>query len=288
MNYTPTCPYFTNVEVQAWGEGLTFALHGDTYLERNEANPYTSADTCVAWAQGWDDGKYKPALLNLNDINWASRAVGVQAAEKMGTDGVMRSYVVVTWNAYSTSDDAPAWASNRIEHRSIPLDNYELSHLMHYGIRKAVAVIELPCPPYDFTASGNDLTITAGGFTKTGTKAEWQAVLEDMNERVEALPDGFDVSNVSVSVAVSTTATATWMTHHSAHDLLIHSDQYNSDVWSGTEDELRDALEEAVGELDDSELNDDYADVEYELDYYAEMESEATDIDYDMSDVVEL
>jgi len=290
MNYLPINPYHTEVEVKAWGEGLTTGLH--TIGTRDELNPYTPADTCVAWATGFDAARYVPAPVDWEGIDWSNPAIDQSIFEVFDPDtGVREAYMVLNWRPYVArpNTEAPAWAENRWQERSIRLTAPYLRNAMMYAIRhQGEGTIELPCPPYEYEAEGNRLTITAGAYTKTGTKQEWEAVLEEMVAEVEALPDGIDVSSVSVSVDVTQTATARWTAQVEANDLLHGYDQYEDDIWSGTMDELADALDEAVGNLDGSEVESYYADIEYELDTYGDVEIEAQDINYDLDDATEL
>ena len=300
MNYTPTCPYVTDVEVQAWGEGLTYALHDDNYLGRNEANPYTSGDTCVAWATGWGDGKYKPAVFDFTAISDLPKEIQtyinitVQADREAGYNGVIKGmHLVWTWTGGTLYEaDQPAWVSNKWQHRSVPIDRYDVTRIVRQHLQNthvtAPETIELPCPPYSFTYSGGGMRISQGVFTKWGDKDDWQAVINSMQEALDAAPQGINVEDVSVTVDVSATATARWSSQVSATDLLSTHDDYDDGVWSGSMDDLADALDEAVCELDSSEVSDDYADIEYEMDYYGDTNVEASDINYDLDQAVEL
>jgi hypothetical protein len=289
-----------NIEKKAWCEGYTSAkrcFDGGCTEEEAEThakddNEYTSGDTTVAWAQGHEDYGYQPVAVDWDNVDYDDPAIDQRIFEVFNVDtSVREGWMLVQWNEYRQREgvEKPAWADNRYQDRGIKLTPSFQRNAMHYAIRQQDdGSIELPCPPYRYTAEGNDLTITAGAYTKTGSKQDWQTVVDEMQGEVNELPDGIDIANVSVTVYVTAQATATYIVNPAATDLLADHDQLDNDVWAGTMDELRDELEIAIGELEGDDLDSEYGDVEFELDDYGRREAEASDIDYDLQDADEL
>jgi hypothetical protein len=301
MTYTPTCPYVTDVEVQAWGEGLTFSLHEYDYLGRNESNPYTSGDTCVAWAQGYDDAKYNPAPFNpadMNDMTYEQkRYIGtslfheMQDGEKYGD--IKASHLLYSWTGGSLVEGKPAWADNIWQHRSVQLNHFELTGLVRRSVHNTQLMgegsVELPCPPYKYEYSGGGMSITAGPFTKWGSQEDWTNVLQDMQRHLDDAPAGINVGNVSINVDVAAPATMRWTTQVEVEELLAYHDSYDDGTWTGSMDDLEQALTDAVDELSSSDVGQNYyEDVETEVDDYADWEIEAQDIGYDLEEAEEL
>ena len=288
MQYEPRCPYFTEVEIKAWGEGLTAGLH--TIGERNELNPYTSGDTCVAWATGFEAARYFPVPIDWGTVDWTHPGIKLTMWDKTDPATQLRSpQMLLNWSDYPASDKpTPDWKDNYPEHRSVPIDQHTLAAFMYRGIRDQVARIELPCPEYQFEANGNELTIIAGPFHKSGSKQEWEAVLDTMTREVEDLPNGLDVTDVSIDLLCTQPATARWSASVSVTDLLDNDERLSGDVWGGTADELEEAVSSALDNIDSSEVSDYYSDVEYEMDDWAEVEVEPSDLTYNLDDAVEL
>jgi hypothetical protein len=295
MNYTPTCPYNFEVEVKAWDEGLTFGLHGYDHLGRNESNPYTSGDTCVAWAQGYDDAKYNPAPFNPVDIEELSTGVRnyismtyMHDLSKEYPSVVAGQYLLYSWTGGTLHpEDRPAWVTNRPEHRRVKVGNYDLTRIVRQGLndRQIVAEggIELPCPPYDYTYSEGGMRITAGSFTKWGSKDDWDVVLTEMREKWEEIPAGLNIEDVNVSIYVTAPATAQWTTSIEVTSMV----ENENGVYMGTEDELHDEVSAAIDNLEGHEVGSEWAEVEYEIDDYS-VEIEASDLSYDLQEVSEV
>ena len=297
MDYTPTNPYVTDVEIQAWGEGLTFALHGDKYLDRNEANPYTSGDTCVAWAQGYDDALYEPAPFNPSELLPQEVQSYVSVAIYHDRDPSISSitrgtYLLWSWTGGTLFEDSgrqPVWKDNRWQDRSIKLDTWSLRGIIQRGIGDPTIVgpgsYELPCPPYEFTYESGGMRMTAGTFTKYGDKEDFQAVITSMQDALNDAPETLDCSDVTINLSVSARASASWVQSIPVSDMLAGEDQMDGDEWNGTEDELHDAVVSAIDNLDSGELMDYYTDIDYEVDEYSEFDVEAQDLTYDLNDV---
>lgn len=292
MTYTPTCPYITEVEIKAWGEGLTAGLHTDN---ERDTNPYTSGDTTVAWATGWDDAKYQPAPFNPADIADMSPTVQRYIGTTVWHDRASRydehikgTYLLYTWVG-GTLDGKPDWADNRQEHRAVPIDRYTLGTLVRRSINDqaivSLASIDLPCPPYTFEYSEGGMEISAGAFKKWGDKTDWEGVIQLMTEKLEAMPPGLDVEDVSITLDVQQAATAMWTVQVPLTDLL--SGSLEGSIFSGTEDELHDEVVNALEDIDSDVTQSYYADINYELDDYGDVEVEPSDLTYDLQDVRE-
>lgn len=290
------CPYSANVEKRAWLEGYLNAKQCDdsgctedeVKAHAEEDSEYTSADTMVAFKQGHEDFSYHPVAIDWNTIDLTNPAIE-QRIYSPNRDET--TWMLVQWNEWRAraedNSEKPDWADNRWNDRGIKLQDDYLRNAMRFSIyRQKDASVDLPCPPYEFEAEGSNLTIKAGPFFKTGSKQEWESVLESMQAEVDALPDGISVDDVTVNVDVTAPATATYSVSLAATDLLSGHGQYVDDVWAGSMDELHDALTEAVDEAD---LDPDYySDISCDVDDYGEKEGYVPDLTYDLNDAVEL
>ena len=291
MTDTPTNPYTTDVEEAAWAEGyLAGGLHDAD--KRNELNPYTSADSCVAWARGYDDANYSPSLVDWQNLDIGNPAITMKVHEVLDPDTSIREiYLLLVHDSYRQRDDreTPDWKDNRWQDRSIKLQPAYTRNAMYFTQRnEPKGTIDLPCPPYEYEVNGIELTIKAGAFYKTGTKADFQAVVTEMQQQLDDMPTGIDISDVTITVDCTATAQATWTATVDATTLLDNHEQYVDDVWAGTMDDLSDAITYAVDELDKSDLDSEYSEVEYDIDYYSDVEVELPDITYDLNDATEL
>jgi hypothetical protein len=292
MTYEPINPYSTEVEIQAWGLGLTFALHAEDFLDRNEANPYTSGDTCVAWATGYDDGKYSPAPFNPVEIEALDSGVRnyistqyMHEMSKRYPDVVHAQYLLYTWTGGTLHpEDRPAWTENRPEHRRVKIGSFDLSRIVRQGVYDKHVVasggMDLPCPPYQFDYESGGMRITAGPYTKFGSKDEWDGVLTEMREKWEEIPDGLNVDDVNITLYVTASASASWTANIAVTDLVDHEEG----IYTGTEDELHDDVSTALTNLEGHEVDSSWAEVEYEIDDYS-VEVEASDLSYDLQEV---
>jgi hypothetical protein len=296
MIYTPINPYLTEVEIQAWGEGLTAALHTIfTDEARNALNPYTSGDTCVAWAQGYDDGKYSPAPFNPVEIEELDSSIrnyiGITYMHDLSdkyANVVTGTYLLYTWTGGTLHpEDRPAWVENRPEHRRVKVGHYDLTRMVRQGLYDQQVIpsggVELPCPPYTYEYSAGGMSITAGPFTKWGSKDDWERVVGEMQEKVEEMPAGLNIEDVNITLYVSASATAQWTSSIEATSLVDN----DNGIYAGTEDELESDLESALSNFDSSDVDSAYAEVEYEIDDYS-VEVEASDLTYDLQEVSEV
>jgi hypothetical protein len=88
---------------------------------------------------------------------------------------------------------------------------------------------ELPCPPYEYSIVDGKLQIEAGAFSKSGTKAEWTQVLAQMQEEVEGMPNGIDITDMS-DITVNLKLEATTSIDLDISMLLDGHDLYVSDL----------------------------------------------------------
>ena len=133
-------------------------------------------------------------------------------------------------------------------------------------------VQELPCPPYMFDMDDGRLRIKAGPFEKHGSKAEWTAVIEQMQRQVDDMPDGINVEHAS-DITVEIDITGSTSVDVSVDTLLYDHPNYDDGLWTGDEHDLESALEEAIDEYDFSQA--------VEMDYVeTEMEVTGHDVDY--------
>ena len=254
-------------------------------------NPYRDDTTAlkqkVAWDTGRSDVLYTPVEIDWTKLDMTQEAIRMEVFYHTDPITQVRELrLLLKWLGWmADADDKPDWADNRPMDASIPLDKYTTKNVMSYGIRSEISTIELPCPPYKYEAEGADLRITAGTFTKQGTKAEWQEFLDQAQAEVNDLPDGIDIDDVTVSVDVTARAVASWSTSIHATSLLSGHEKLSDEVWLGTMDELHDALVDAVDDVNAGELDAEYAEYNYEVDEY---ETQVVDLDYDLNDANEL
>lgn len=202
-------------------------------------------------------------------------------------DGEATNTIRINWvHDYSDSRDTeanqrPAWAYLPIDERVFmelpdPLVNAIVRRTMQQPNRLE---IELPCPPYEYTIEDGRLQIKSGGYVKSGTKAEWQAVIKQMQAEVEEMPDGIDTTDlpditIQVNIKSSTTVDV------SVQDLLEGSEQYDGELFVGDKTELEDALERALEDYEVDEYNTSMSDA-----YIDEIEAESNDLSYCMQQV---
>lgn len=280
---TPESPYPTDVENAAWKDGYKAKVRGFS----KEDNPCTAADTCVAWSFGHEAAPEPTVVpLDITEVDWTAPGIHIGAYLRDS----QRAGILPTFKEYGLPEgtEKPDWADNNAQANMIPLPIETVNALAYWAIRSGHVSIDLPCPPYQFENEGASLTISAGVFKKSGTKAEWQAVLKRMQEEVNDMPDGLNVDDVNVTLDVVQRATVRSTATVDASTLLAYADQYVDDVWLGTLDELDDALAEAIEQIDVSELDIDDYNMETEIDDHEEADIQASDLTYDLEQVIEL
>ncbi len=298
MKYAPTNPYLTEVERDVWDKGLTAVTMNPT-ATRNDLNPFTSGDTCTAWAHGFDDGLYKPApfdpttIVDLDRNTQEYISVNVKHDRDSGNYAIVKgTYLVYDWvGGTIATDDKPAWTQNRWKERAVRVNVRDFTRIARGAINDPIIVaqgsVELPCPPYEYTYVDGGMRITAGAYTKHGMRDEWEGVLAEMQKKLEEMPAGIDVSDVSINIDVIQPATARWSTRISVDMLLGGDEQLDGDIWTGSMDDLEIALDDAISTLSTDDLNSGYEEIEYEMDDYADPDVEVPDMMYDLSDAVE-
>lgn len=262
-------PFVTEVEQRAWTEGYTAARHDNVAKEALEnpedftnrtTNPYTSGDTVVAWARGYEDFSYHPQPFDPGQMTEAQQGLCyVGFSTYMNPQGGRQERLLWSWPNYGKAYEAdkPAWADNRPEDRSLAFDVYnmrgQITSAVQYGNRALVpeGAIELPCPPYEFEYEEGGLRITKGSFTKWGDKDSWESVIATMQEWIDDMPSGLNISNLMVELEVQVSATTN--INVSAQSLL------DSDVFHGDANELEEALADAINDLDLGDYIDSYA-----------------------------
>jgi ribosome modulation factor len=257
------CPYYPEVEQQAWAEGY-YKADADTAdgIEDGIAGcPYTSADTMVAWHQGYLDWSYRPAPFDASNL-WgdidpfvapednptrsvlrtaydAERAFDSLLVQIQKPNGQKEFYIVWRWAFGNTyADIKPAWTENREADRGIRLQKYDVRRMILDNLNTDVLgeeAITLPCPSYEFDYSDGGMSISKGVFHKWGSRDDWESVLTTMREALDEAPKGYDISNVEIEVAVTVEITTTQ--HVSLSSLL------NRNEWYGTIDDLVDEVE---------------------------------------------
>jgi len=289
------CPYVTDVEKQAWCEGYGAATAdsvNNVAVANQRENPYTASDTMVAWTQGYQDWSYHPAAFNPTDP-FAGVDVEVEEYTKNRSIGVSlfvhtnpttsqkEAHFVWAWQLGAYQEDMkPAWCENRWEDRSVPIDWFQASAMIKRGMYQDFtpnASIELPCPPYEYEYSEGGMQISAGKFKKWGSKDDWESVVEEMQEKIEDMPEGINIEDISITIDVTVQAT---LSVSMSATMLCESE---NGIFHGDSGALEDAIEDGVNSLDSYDFNDYIETSELQ---YAEpdvTEWSAADVGYDIS-----
>ena len=277
-------PYFTDVTKRAWAEGYVAAQRD---MEANEHkaegdvldatdSPYTSADTLMAWKNGYAARSYFPAPFSLDGIDRA--IVQTSIWEKGNHEGVKELRLLFDVPRYVEGDSRPAWADNEPMDRSIPLHLGSMQTTIRQGMRERSIMsdgsYELPCPPYEFTYEDGLIHMSKGPFTKGGSKEDYLSVIAMMQEAVDNAPQGYDITDIQIGVDVTVQYTAT--AYISASTLL------GQDEWFDDLDALEDRIEEEV-----RYYGKNYIEIGY-LDYSEGeiVDHETTDVAYDIQNGV--
>jgi hypothetical protein len=235
--------------------------------------------------------EFDPNSIDLNSPNISVRA----AINDVNHEGTIKftTAMYVDWvRNYDLPSDAdevrPEWADLPWKERIImdvkPGLAHSIASFVVQGRVPGAAKVQLPCPPYEFTQDGGRLRIEKQGVFHEGTKQDWEGVIEDMQAAVEEMPNGIDITSMSVGIDV--TREVTYYIRKDVTDLIGDSDQLDNDgMWIGTESELESALEDAL-----SDLQRGWGDT-YQLDHdgygdYQEgaiLSAEYEDLSYDIS-----
>ena len=242
-------------------------------------NPYVDADPDKARHQAWQEGYegtgYGAAAFNHpipgeGDGIFIMPDITTLAEDEEGTlMGRMTAVMVWCYDQQSDKQDPkvrPMWANFPVRARSIVIaDGHAWSAAIRWMTNTDVRgykTYELPCPPYNFEVEGSTLTISAGFFSKGGSKKEWEGVLESMQAEVDAMPDGFYVGDDYVNITVSARVSGTISVP--ASSILSGHEDLDEDEWTGGVDEYDAAVTDAV---DDYDFSYDVSDMEIDMDY---------------------
>jgi len=186
-------------------------------------------------------------------------------------DGTRRARAAMVWSYDEWNDKQdpkvrPVWAGFPVRARCILIDgNRAWSGAIRWVTNSEIRgynMYELPCPPYDFEQDGTQLIIKAVWLKKTGGKQEWIAALEQMQEEVDNMPEGFYIGDDYLNVTL--TANVTAEVSVSATALLSGHDEVVDDMWTGDADDYQQAVEEASSDYDyDYEISDTEIDLSY-------------------------
>ena len=272
--------YYAN---RAWTMGKENRTRDDNRHEDNDQtptpNPYVDADPDKARHQAWQEG-YEgtgysahafdhPVPTEENGIFVMPDLVSMVDKRTEGTEYKYLPAMVWAYDSHSDKQDPkvrPNWSNFPARARSIQIAEGHAwsaaSRWMTDRDIRGTKTYELPCPPYNFEVEGSRLTISAGFFSKGGSKKEWEGVLEQMTEEVENMPDGFYVGDDYVNMTLS--ARVTGSISVSASALLSGHEDMDEDEWTGTPDEYEQAVSDAT---DDYDFSYDVSDMEIDMDY---------------------
>ena len=268
---------------RAWTQGKASLLKVRTGEHESLPNPFDDSQpkNKQAWQEGYE-GTGVSAHAFTHPVPVEGDGVFVMPdIATLDFDGSRRSHPVMVWayDEWSDKQDPkvkPKWADFPVYARSIKLAD---GHAWSAGVRwlsnqeiRGTKTYELPCPPYNFEVDGATLTISAGFFSKGGNKKDWTQVLEQMQEEVDNMPDGFYMGDDYLSVTVA--ARVTGVISISASSLLSgHENLDDDELWIGDADEYEAAVTDA---LDDYDWSYEISDMEIDMDY-ADWETEDVD-----------
>ena len=277
--------YYLN---RAWDAGKVAMSNDEVEAKDNPFNPDTESERNVAWLEGYVGTGYAAGAFDHPVPSEENGIFVMPDLISMDDKRTMQSkYLPAMVWAYDANYDKqdpkvkPKWAAFPPRARSIQIAEGHawsagLRWLQDTGIR-GTKTYELPCPPYNFEVEGSQLKISAGFFSKSGNKKEWTEVLENMQEEVDNMPEGFYVGDDYINVTLS--ARVTGSISISAQSLLSSHEDMDGDDWVGDADDYHQAMTDA---LDDYDFSYEVSDMEIDMDY-ADWEVEDTDTS-DLSD----
>ena len=256
----------------AWENGWSRGKGDD---EAHSKGYYSPGVVMEAWQAGFDSaaGKniFDPTTINTVDdpngkLAWSSWTT-------KNEDGVDESHYgfYVVWHrnfnlsADDPSNERPLWADIHVRDRvwrevsrdlAIAMTRSNLANWKELGLDT-----QMPGPPYEYEAEGGNLTTRAGMYHMTGTKSEWESVLEEMQSAVDDMPEGIDISEQYLRA--NGTTSVEWSLTVPLLTLLDGDDQMDGDLWIGTEDELIDRASEVFEENAADHISEDDLDVSY-------------------------
>ena len=255
-------PYELNTAgYKAWQQG---AESRALQLEDQTPNPYLDTDDEVcktAWADGYLGYGAQPSDFNVLEAMAMTEDEGViQSSNRIYRDPTSvtareMKYVIyfeyAAWRDNREEKVRPKWSYLPIQHRSIEVGKDAVRRMTALAVSDVELLgkgfLELPCPPYDFEQDGSQLKISAGVYAKSGTKEDWEAVLETMREEVDAMPEGTNVEDDTIEVRVTATIYGTVSLYTT--NLLDDDPHLEDGVWVGTFEEYEEAISAAISAL---------------------------------------
>ena len=248
--------YYLN---RAWTSGKEEAKNPDQTIA---CNPHNEANEQAVW-QAFNEG-FEGTGLGIQAFNHPipNDENGIFIVPDLitmtGKWDKRRATPVLVWNydpLYDKQDPKvkPLWFNFPARVRCIQIaDGHAWAAARRWMSNEEIRggkTYDLPCPPYGYEHDGGQLTITAGFFSKSGSKKEWTEVLEQMQEEVENMEEGFYIGDDYLSVTLSANVTATASVSSTAL-LYGHEQMGEDDLWIGTDDEYHDAVVEAANDYD--------------------------------------
>jgi len=242
-------PYNMYSVSQAWNDGKRQAGLGEV-IERNPYEEATDADRYKAWRKGF---KGKGVTSVAFDAPIPVKGDGVTTQPEwilLEGDEKATPHLVWMYNDYADTADPrvrPLWMQLPNHLRAVQMNTF-LNGFVIRGINSGyVGNVELPCPPYTYENEGHKLTIRGGHFSKSGTKPEFEAFIEELQGEVEELTEGEDVSDLYLRA--TGTVTVQFSVNVPVTELLDGDERMgDEDMWLGDLDSLSEAADEAFQE----------------------------------------
>ncbi len=174
------------------------------------------------------------------------------------------------WDKPADHEDntRPAWADFDVKDRIWREVDISLANRMtstNLGNWKQLGLnITLPCPPYEYELDGIHLTMKSGPYSITGTKPEWESVIQEMEREVEEMPEGVDISDQYVRATGS--VTVQFSVNVPVTELLDGDDELDGDMWLGTEEDMQERACEVFEENASEHIDSDDLDMSYGFD----------------------
>ena len=267
-------------QAKAWDDGRTFA-GGE---EDGRGKHWYMAETAqAAWQAGFDSvaaeqtntTEFDPTKVDTTSPNirleWGTWVTKDGANNGTNDEVVNHFGFYLSWiRDFNTSADAPnnirpAWADFDVKDRVWREMEMSLVRSMTYTNLRAHNQIglhvDLPCPPYTYELDGINLRIKSGPYSKAGTKAEFEAFIEELQSEIEDMPEGVDVSDQYLRA--TGTATIQWSVNIPVTDLLDGDERMNDHMWMGDESDLSEVAGEMFEENSSDYIYTDDLDLTY-------------------------
>ena len=222
-------------------------------------------DTTEIAEQVFDPTKVDTKSPNIR-LEWGTWVTGAEEDRVVNHFGFYLTWV----RNYNVSTDDPSnirpeWADNQVKDRIWREIQPDLVRAMTYTNLRSHAQlnlhVDLPCPPYNYEVDGVKLVISSGPYRLSGTKPEWQSVMEEMESEVEDMPEGIDISDMYVRA--SGTATISWSVNVPVTAVLDGDEELDGDMWLGDEDTMQERASEAFEENAGDHIETDDLDLTY-------------------------